>query len=835
MKCFIASPVRITCRGVSVVLACLLTSLSHAQSANGIQSALASTPVQAMQRVITLEPPIGWDLQVHAFDAHGNLLPEGPATFRRLGEVKVGEVGDAHALTLHFAETVKLTAIKSTPDFSIERGGSCVEGGVYEANASCTVLVRFTPKGPGHRLGHLLISHVGSGAVTESASASGSQLTSTSVTQSGSGVQLAAFGLGGVSYEPVISFIPSIITTVPSSYPSKVGLFNGAHNLAVDGGDTLWLADTGNNVIRQMDSSGTFLTLASGYTAPWGITVDSFGQAYFDLPAANAMYEIYDYGPVVQINGAGTGGCPAATPCTLSSHTTTKPGELSMDQYNHMFFTEQSSGGALSTVQPVPANLIFLYDPFPYQTITQGPAAMDAGDNIYSFWTTSGNCEIVQQTLYNAENSSVIFNKVAGGHTCGFSGDGGLAGSAQIGNVVGQFAFDAAGNMYFSDTANQRVRRIDYNTGIIRTIAGTGTAGYTGDGSRATSATLNNPTGVGVDSQGGVYILSNSAATGSAQVLRKVGPQGFVVFANQSKGTASAPQFVTVSNTGNAYMILTNVAITGTNSTDFKIDPTTTTCMLTPGASLPNGQTCKIGVIFTPSATGARQATLTLLDNTVNGADTVTLSGSGILPTPIFKITSPANGASFTSGTAVAFSVSVTSSSGPQPTGTVQFKVDGANYGSAVTLSSTGTASTSVTGLTTTTHTLSATYSGNANYAAAGPISVSITVTAALKVASLVSLSPAATATNTCSTSQFAVTVSSASAQVPTGEVKLLDGGMLLTSGSLTKGKVLLSAHPFRAGMHKLTASYVGDGFHLPAASLTLREVVSPLAACTAP
>jgi hypothetical protein len=179
----------------------------------------------------------------HAFDAHGNAPPEGPATFRRLGVVKAGEIGDVHALTLRFAETVKLTAIKSTPDFRIERGGSCVEGGVYEANATCTVLVRSTPKGPGHRLGHLLISHVGSGAVTESVSVSGSQLPSASVSQSGSGVQLAAFGLGGVNYEPVISFIPSTITTVPSSYPSKVGLFNGAHNLAVDGGDTLWIAE----------------------------------------------------------------------------------------------------------------------------------------------------------------------------------------------------------------------------------------------------------------------------------------------------------------------------------------------------------------------------------------------------------------------------------------------------------------------------------------------------------------------------------------------------------------------------------------------------------------
>jgi hypothetical protein len=116
----------------------------------------------------------------------------------------------------------------------------------------------------------------------------------------------------------------------------------------------------------------------------------------------------------------------------------------------------------------------------------------------------------------------------------------------------------------------------------------------------------------------------------------------------------------------------------------------------------------------------------------LNGTDIISLRGSGVLPPATLKITSPANNSSFVSGTAVPFAVSVTSTSGPQPTGNVQFKVDGANSGGLVALSSTGTASTSLTGLTTTTHTLSFTYTGDANYAKGGPVSVSITVTAAI-------------------------------------------------------------------------------------------------------
>ena len=608
----------------------------------------------------------------------------------------------------------------------------------------------------------------------------------------------------------MINFIPSTITTVPGTYPSNAGLLNGAKNLTIDGGDTLYVADTGNNLIRSMDSSGAIRTLASGYAAPLGIAVDNFGEVYFDLPAANQMYEIYDYGPVVQASGTGTASCPASAPCNLNTEALGTPGMMSMDAYNHLFFADNHQGAAFATVQPVPAKLVFLYDPFPYQTSPSSAVATDASDNIYSLWSNGGECEIVKSTLYDAENSNVIFNKIVGGHTCGFSGDGGLAGNAEIGATVGQMTFDLVGDFYFSDSANQRVRRIDSNTGIIRTIAGNGTAGYTGDGGKATSAALNNPTGVAVDSQGAVYIISG--ATGSAQVIRKVGPQGFLAFGNQGKGTASAAQSVTVTNTGNSGMLLTNVVITGANPTDFRIDNTTTNCMLTPGASLAAGATCRIGVIFAPSAVGALQATLTLLDNTVNGADSVTLSGTGVLPSPMFKITAPANGSSFKSGTAVTFSVSVTSSSGPQPTGTVQFKVDGANYGSAVSLSTTGTASTSVTGLTTTTHTLSATYSGDANYTAAGPISVSITITAAAIVKFTAPLATQALTAKTGIT--LAVTVTASTGPAPTGNVNFSVDDKFLPTATIVSGRASVNAGTLAAGTHAVVAAYSGDKYH---------------------
>ena len=153
-----------------------------------ISSATIARPEQA---VFTLQPPTGWDLQEHAFDSQGNALPEAPANFRRLGEVKAGEVGALHTLILRFADTITLTHIKSTPDFRIEQGGSCMEGNAYAANTTCTLLLRFTPLGPGQRLGRLLITHSGSGALAASTPA-----------HSGSAAPAAstAFGLGGLGY-----------------------------------------------------------------------------------------------------------------------------------------------------------------------------------------------------------------------------------------------------------------------------------------------------------------------------------------------------------------------------------------------------------------------------------------------------------------------------------------------------------------------------------------------------------------------------------------------------------------------------------------------------------
>ncbi len=103
----------------------------------------------------------------------------------------------------------------------------------------------------------------------------------------------------------------------------------------------------------------------------------------------------------------------------------------------------------------------------------------------------------------------------------GFSGDGGPATSAKLSNPIG-IAIDAAGNVYFSDRDNQRVRRID-TAGIITTVAGAGAQGFSGDGGPAVNARLFAPHGLSVDAAGNLYIADTTNNR-----VRKVTPAGII-------------------------------------------------------------------------------------------------------------------------------------------------------------------------------------------------------------------------------------------------------------------------------------------------------------------
>jgi trimeric autotransporter adhesin len=142
---------------------------------------------------------------------------------------------------------------------------------------------------------------------------------------------------------------------------------------------------------------------------------------------------------------------------------------------------------------------------------TSRPAglALDAQGNLYI--ADSGNNRILKVGVDGT------IRTVAGAGPAGFSGDGRQAVKAQLNGPTG-IAVDAAGTLFIADTGNNRVRRVS-SSGIISTVAGSGTKGFSGDGGTAVYAMLSGPTGVAIGPDGALYI----ADSGNDRI-RKIGP-----------------------------------------------------------------------------------------------------------------------------------------------------------------------------------------------------------------------------------------------------------------------------------------------------------------------
>ena len=119
--------------------------------------------------------------------------------------------------------------------------------------------------------------------------------------------------------------------------------------------------------------------------------------------------------------------------------------------------------------------------------------------------------------MTSANNTSTI-RTVVGTGEAGYSGDGGPAGDATLREPF-MCAFDTAGNLFFCESRNYVVRRVDAATGTITTVAGAGEPGYSGDGGPATAAMINEPYSLAVDTDGSIYIVDRLSAT-----VRRVRP-----------------------------------------------------------------------------------------------------------------------------------------------------------------------------------------------------------------------------------------------------------------------------------------------------------------------
>jgi Chitobiase/beta-hexosaminidase C-terminal domain/FG-GAP-like repeat/Bacterial Ig-like domain (group 3)/NHL repeat len=165
------------------------------------------------------------------------------------------------------------------------------------------------------------------------------------------------------------------------------------------------------------------------------------------------------------------------------------------------------------------------------------------------------------QYLISSSSTPLIYT-VAGTEGFGFGGDGGPATFALLNNPVG-VTEDSQGNLYIADTNNNVIRKVAAGTGVISTVAGTGIGGYSGDGGAATSAELNDPSGIALDSAGDLYIADTAnnvvrriaAGTGDITTVAGNGTAG----ESGDNGPATSaemqgPAAVTLDSAGNLYI-----------------------------------------------------------------------------------------------------------------------------------------------------------------------------------------------------------------------------------------------------------------------------------------
>ncbi len=180
--------------------------------------------------------------------------------------------------------------------------------------------------------------------------------------------------------------------------------------------------------------------------------------------------------------------------------------------------------------------------------------ATDAGGNIY--------ISDVGNNVIRMVSPSGIISTYAGNGTSGYTGDADTAKYANF-NAPQGIALDASGNLYIADAGNHAIRMVANGTRIVSTVAGNGSAGYSGNGGAATIAMLNNPSDVAIDASGNLYIadLFNNvirkvdAATGTISTIVGNGMEGNSGDGGQATAaTMKYPTSVAIDNGGNMYI-----------------------------------------------------------------------------------------------------------------------------------------------------------------------------------------------------------------------------------------------------------------------------------------
>ncbi|MGC1967209.1 MAG: choice-of-anchor D domain-containing protein [Candidatus Acidiferrales bacterium] len=375
-------------------------------------------------------------------------------------------------------------------------------------------------------------------------------------------------------------------TSALLTYPAAV---------AVDSSNNLYIADTDNAVIRKVDGNHNITTiignnqygfggdggpaLQATLTNPFGVAVDGTGDVWV-ADYWNNRIRMYSAATGIFNSVVGNGSVYDGLAATSGS--LYFPRGPALDSQGNLYITDEGNNrirevsattGIISTVAGT--NVPCAQPTLPCGDGGQATAAAFYGPHSVNLDPTDTYMNIADSgdnRLRQVNTDTGIISTIAGTGIAGFSGDGGPASAAQI-NSPRAPNYDSLGNLYFVDTSNHRVRKIDKTTGFISTVVGSGgfastnqgcqNGGYTGDGGPATMATLQCPLGLAIDANDNLYIADylNSAireVDAKTQIITTIVGNGTPGYTGDngpaSKATLSFPDRVSVNGAGNLFI-----------------------------------------------------------------------------------------------------------------------------------------------------------------------------------------------------------------------------------------------------------------------------------------
>jgi sugar lactone lactonase YvrE len=737
-----------------------------------------------------------------------------------------------------------LTAGAAGADFAVGTGTPTCALGPIALPYSCTEPVTFTPTSPGPRTGAVVLLGAVGGVPTV----------------------LGTAYIQGTGQGPLGVVIPGNENTLAGDgnylgAAGDAGPATGAElylptGIALDGAGNLYIADSAHHRVRMVCASaasatisgtscagaGIIATIAGDGTAgnsgngpasssvlddPSGVALDGAGNLYIADTGNNLVREIVAAtGQMVTVAGGAVAVCGGATDavgdgCPALQTNLNQPLGVTLDVYGNLYIADTANqrlrevtAGAITTVagngtggyngDNIPAITAELNSPY--------AVAFDASGNLYIPDSANNRIRRVA-AIGGAITSSSVISTFAGTGAAGESGDTQAATNAELWAPEG-VALDAAGNVYIADTGNNAIRKVNASTGGMATLIENGMGAYYDNGSFIPTS-LFEPVGIALDGSGNVLI-----ADSLDMEVREV--QSNLIVLDDStpvrQGSRSAAMPVTIENDGNLALGLTAI----NPLANAQLDPMTTTCAV--GApNLPVSADCAVGAVFAPALAGNPLSTdIDVASLTVNSPLDIKLVGIAVAAnSTATTVTSAPDPSAF--GQPVTFTVTVATGTGTgNLTGTVSL-ADAFN--GATTVLATGLAiNTSYVATFTAAmlavgrHSIVASYSGDAAHLASTSTEYGVpaliqTVLEETATALTSSVNPSVAGQNVTFTATVAI--SGGGGVTPTGMVTFLDGSSVLATVALTTAGAIASAayttNALAVGVHPVTAVYSGD------------------------